>query len=30
VLCGLDDKEKEKEEWIKDIKFFKDYCFHEL
>jgi len=26
----LDDKEKEKEEWIKDIKFFKDYCFHEL
>lgn len=26
----MDQKEKEKEEWIQDIKFFKDYCFHEL
>lgn len=30
VLCGLDDKQKEKEEWVKEIKFFRDYCFHDL
>ncbi len=29
-MCGIEDKKKEKTEWLDAIKFFKDNCFSVL